>query len=1009
MYLVYRFRSEISKRLLSRLRGHSQADIDLESMGETGGGGNPSLDKDPGMTLDEKMRFMRDRERVGDCNGDPEMDASLMRLEDFDESEISEWSKYREILANALAYQWLQSALRTSGSLQVSVVDKEVQYHYRRIGDMIIREAGKPEIFSRKQIQELCILFTVDWDPFLFAQEQQYDVTLSRVLTHAITLTGHSNNLQAARCEGYLKQTWPETGTQLLSLIQRCAENGANGCDALLVLGDKTRLAARLRNQKLELEVVGNVFSVAEIAEQISWIGAALRSSPADEEAAYSTPHIAKLNMDSNAHPSRDGVTTTRGLCNIEFEMEMLRDADLATVGKCWRGMFGNPVIVRGYPIPRRIEPDTGLEVPLDMIAALTGCQQAVNFNSITYLKGFAAMLAAVRIAGDVVFWHLCYNPDGEYISYVDSRVSRSGDHRTLDIAALEGNRHIVGWSDNVRNFVGAPDADYGIEWSGLPSPNSTHVLEKVTLSGSAIPFITPDASFIVGVKDRPLHLGFGKGDDYMGNLITIGKRRFVFYDNEERRAWLVDGVSAVLHLLRAYIKFYAEDDRVSEYFMYSEGDIEEARQNVAYTGAKAAYEVLMNIKNQNLPLYPKSSVVSEERTTNNVTTVKTDSKFTLRERVEQICHVLLQSTAYHDDMGTQSGFGWRIKSSPRHQIEGFEFMDVATRHDTLWPKVATIQAMSVGWVHLVRSLRAVPLFGVGFGELFRPVRKEGQIKQCCRPTASVPIGKDFLAVYGADLQDMLRTGGSKRRSPWRLAGNIHWHSPDGIAFESCKCQSPVILKHDHLDIQQKDDGVGPKPKHTAKPRGLKGLRGMFGKDDKPHHPGEQSLTDTVQVLLPATFSQLYGRGLRSPPRIVSNGAVIFGHSWKFPLRWCLTKDVPPVEGEPDPPPTEEVSSMMSDSGIGTAIDSSDLGPTPWSSSSFYSQGSNGRFSYRESSRSPLSTTPRSSGSSSTGQRDVDQLLLSPFLNTTGSKKRPSDALEDEQASASKVRRAETG
>lgn len=361
----------------------------------------------------------------------------------------------------------------------------------------------------------------------------------------------------------------------------------------------------------------------------------------------------------------------------------MLQDAELGRAGKCWRGMFGNPVIVRGYPIPCRAEADTGLEIPPDMIAALTNCQQVVNFAGMTYLKGFAAMLAAVRVVGDVVFWHLCYNPDGKYISYEDGRVSRTLEPRALSLDALERSRHIVGWSDNVGNFVGAPDADYGIEWTDLPSPNSTHVLEKVTLSGSAVPFISPGASILVGVKDKPLHLGFSRDDDYMGNLITIGKRNFVFYDSEERRAWLVDGVSAVLHLLRTYLKFYAEDDRISEYFMYSDGNIEEARPSVAHTGAKAALDVLTNINNQNLPLYPKKSVESEERTTKlgskvdvDVATIKTTaSNFTLRERVEQICHVLLQTTAYHDDMSAQSGYGWRIKSSPLHQIEGFEYV----------------------------------------------------------------------------------------------------------------------------------------------------------------------------------------------------------------------------------------------------------------------------------------------------------------------------------------------
>ena len=299
--------------------------------------------------------------------------------------------------------------------------------------------------------------------------------------------------------------------------------------------------------------------------------------------------------------------------------------------------------------------------------------------------------------------------------------------------------------------------------------------------------------------------------------------------------------------------------------------------------------------------------------------------------------------------------------------------MDVATRHDTLWPKVATIQAMSVGWVHLVRSLHAVTLFGAGFGELFRPVHGGNQPPHaCCSATSPVPIGKDLLAVYGADLQDMLRTG-SKRRNPWRLAGNVHWHSPDGVAFEACKCKAKG-------DVETK---------HTHQKKGLRGLLGRSGHDKQPDRPG---VSDMVQVLLPATFPQLYGRGLRSPARIISKGAVIFGHSWKYPLRWSLTKDTPPVEGEPDPPSMDEVSGIMSDSGIGTSVESSDSGPTP-SSSHFYSMGSNAGFLHR--------------GDSVGSGEVVDQPVSPP--PQIGSRKRSAVSLEsDGSGIASKVRRLDS-
>lgn len=246
--------------------------------------------------------------------------------------------------------------------------------------------------------------------------------------------------------------------------------------------------------------------------------------------------------------------------------------------------------------------------------------------------------------------------------------------------------------------LIGAPDANYSIKLgTGLSRPDSKCVLEKINISGSAIPIISPGASIAIGIKDKPLHVGFC-GDDYIGLLRTIKKRHFVFYDTRDRRAYLVDGLSTVLHLLRAYLKDSLEDGIMGHDFIYCEGDIEEASPGVAYTGARAAYEVLGNDKNQRLPLYANEGEEIEERVTklgakleDSVTTLKaTRSHFTLKERVKQICHVLLQTTAYHDDLDTQAGFGWRIKVSPHNRVEGFEcvhayttsrYSQVLTRH----------------------------------------------------------------------------------------------------------------------------------------------------------------------------------------------------------------------------------------------------------------------------------------------------------------------------------------
>lgn len=113
-------------------------------------------------------------------------------------------------------------------------------------------------------------------------------------------------------------------------------------------------------------------------------------------------------------------------------------------------------MIVAGYPILRRLDTNTGLQISLPVAAALLNAKRVVQFAGITFIKGFSAMLAATKIIGDTVFWHLIYDPEGSYLSFEDPRAPR-GDANTdmpsLDI--LSQKHHVVGWCENVLNYAG--------------------------------------------------------------------------------------------------------------------------------------------------------------------------------------------------------------------------------------------------------------------------------------------------------------------------------------------------------------------------------------------------------------------------------------------------------------------------------------------------------------------------------------------------------------------------
>lgn len=218
----------------------------------------------------------------------------------------------------------------------------------------------------------------------------------------------------------------------------------------------------------------------------------------------------------------------------------------------------------------------------------------------------------------------------------------------------------------------------------------------------------------------------------------------------------------------------------------------------------------------------------------------------------------------------SEDGVKVRLSYTPRRQLEGFNFMDLASDETPFWPRVTTLRATGAGWVDFTRQLEAITLFGDGFGELIKP--QEGT--RLCKSWQEVPKDLDYLAVSNSDLCDILKKKGSRRHSPWRLVGDIYWHQPDK-AFESCQCA--------------------------------------------PNSSSTKNSCDRIQVLLPARFPGLWSRSLQSPSNLPDSGAVIFGHSWKFPLRWGERGD--PEEGQSTDDDIELMRSFQ-DSGLGSSLPS---------------------------------------------------------------------------------------
>ncbi|KAK3324916.1 hypothetical protein B0H66DRAFT_599106 [Apodospora peruviana] len=137
----------------------------------------------------------------------------------------------------------------------------------------------------------------------------------------------------------------------------------------------------------------------------------------------------------------------------------------------------------------------------------------------------------------------------------------------------------------------------------------------------------------------------------------------------------------------------------------------------------------------------------------------------------------------------------------PRSKLEGYRFIEVATRR-SITPRVVYLRAFEgagKSWVDLIRALRAVTLFGEGFGNLIAPrleaatttasSSSTNKIATLCNRWRTVPKDRDYLAASSYDLARILCQEGSATCNPMKLAPGIFW-SQSATAFELCARES---------------------------------------------------------------------------------------------------------------------------------------------------------------------------------------------------------------------------
>lgn len=301
---------------------------------------------------------------------------------------------------------------------------------------------------------------------------------------------------------------------------------------------------------------------------------------------------------------------------------------------------------------------------------------------------------------------------------------------------------------------IGAPDACYTLKGSRLP-----RACESGPVSfGKALSI---RASICVGFKDRRVHASQGC---YFQKLKWLRSQFVVLWDEEDKRGWLVNAPSALLHLVRSYL----HQDLHDEFHMVSSFHPSLLRDAKEPYKSNSALQVLLDEQNLALPVYPGR-----------------EGHTTVRHLAEYFCDMLEKLVDQQQLVSTGDG-GTPIAS--RASLQGWDFADMVNQRSPIYLRSSLLDPYGKSWLDFTRSINAVTLFGRSFGEIIKPTL-------ACSQWATLPRQKSYLAVSRADLDKIMEADGDEMSAPVRLAHQLSWFIPNALAGE-CQCRGAFGAAH---------------------------------------------------------------------------------------------------------------------------------------------------------------------------------------------------------------------
>ncbi|KAH9226188.1 hypothetical protein K456DRAFT_1742962, partial [Colletotrichum gloeosporioides 23] len=236
-------------------------------------------DNGESMSLEDKLKLWWGEAR---CSTGPIDEYRCRDVKDLSSGEDDEdlgnieASSHNKTVLESGAFRWLVRSLRNEMALQEDY--DSIRGHDSRVDirKKILRQLPTGKISkSRPPTIHKVMVRLCKWPMITHNKSGRSDTDHSDTRTFdSMIVVCCGGNLQMLSIKQYMKQTWPSTWYQVMSLL----EDASNDTGAFVVnLPDKTQLVCSTEHNDLVLGISGPAHTIAECTEQLAWVLAALR------------------------------------------------------------------------------------------------------------------------------------------------------------------------------------------------------------------------------------------------------------------------------------------------------------------------------------------------------------------------------------------------------------------------------------------------------------------------------------------------------------------------------------------------------------------------------------------------------------------------------------------------------------------------------------------------------------------------------------------------------------